>query len=200
MWFEYMMAIARLIHENKLKNVMVSNGYISEEPLVDLLSVIDAFNIDLKGFTQEFYRTFTGSALEPVLNTLKKIRTAGRHLEVTCLIIPGQNDNTDDFNRMISWIADELGPATIFHLSRYHPAYKLGLEATPADSIENMLEIARKKLSYVYAGNIQIKDYQDTKCHNCHKIVIKRVGYYTGKIAVTDTGLCQHCGSPVVIC
>ncbi len=200
MWFEFMLATARIIHDSGLKNIVVSNGFISDEPLGDLLPVIDAFNIDLKGFNREFYRTFTGSAIEPVLNSLKKIRLSGSHLEITCLIVPGLNDNRDEFAAMVSWIADELGPATVLHLSRYHPAYKMGIDSTPANTLEDLFGLAQKKLNYLYAGNIRIKDFQDTKCHNCHNVVIKRVGYYTDRIAVTGEGLCKHCGTKVIVC
>lgn len=199
-WFEFMFSIASLIQERGLQNVMVSNGFISEQPLNDLLTCIDAFNIDLKGFSDDFYKSFTGAAIDPVLQTLKKISLTGRHLEITCLVIPGQNDEPEGFTRMISWIEGELGRNTVFHLSRYHPAYKLGLEPTSSSDLERLLEIARKKLFHVYAGNIRLKDYQDTRCHNCHNIIIKRAGFYTDKIAVTERGLCRHCGTHVIIC
>jgi len=200
MWFEYMLAIARLIRMKGLQNVMVSNGYINERPLDDLLTCIDAFNIDLKGFTEEFYKNFTGATLSPVLRSLKKIRQSGCHLEITCLVIPDQNDDPVDFDRMISWIADELGKNTVFHLSRYHPAYKFGLEPTSVADLEKLLAIAQKKIFHVYAGNIQLKDYQDTRCPNCNNIVVIRAGYYTSKIAVTENGSCKHCGTRVIIC
>lgn len=199
-WFEYVMAVARAVQSKGLQNVMVSNGYINEKPLDDLLTCIDAFNIDLKGFTGDFYRNFTGSTLSPVLRTLKRIKESGRHLEITCLLIPGLNDNIADFEKMIGWIADELGNTTIFHLSRYHPAYKFGLEPTPVSEFEKLLSVARKRLYHVYAGNISLKDYQDTRCPVCHNIIIKRAGYYTDKIAVTENGMCSHCGTQVIIC
>lgn len=200
MWFEFMLAIARYNNSKGLQNVMVSNGYISERPLDDLLSCIDAFNIDLKGFTDQFYRNFTGATLSPVLQSLRKIRMSGRHLEITCLVIPQQNDDPRDFERMTEWIANELGKNTVFHLSRYHPAYKFGLEPTSAAEMEKLVTIARQRLNHVYAGNIQLQDYQDTRCPNCHNIVIKRAGYYTNKIALTESGVCKHCGTQVIIC
>lgn len=199
-WFEYIRAIARINKGNGLKNVMVSNGYLSEKPLEELLNYIDAFNIDLKGFSEQFYRNFTGATLAPVLQTLRKIRLSGKHLEITCLIIPGQNDKVQEFSNMIDWIADELGADSIFHLSRYHPAYKYNLEATSEADMGKLLNIASQKLFHVYAGNIRLKGYQDTRCPNCHNIVIKRAGYYTDIIAVTGEGSCRHCGCEVIIC
>jgi pyruvate formate lyase activating enzyme len=199
-WFEYMLAIARLNHRENLQNVMVSNGYISEKPLDDLLSCIDAFNIDLKGFNDSFYRSFTGATLAPVLGTLKKIRASGRHLEITCLVIPGRNDSPVDFDRLTSWIADELGANTILHLSQYHPAYKYSLEPTSESDLEKLLSIAGKKLYHVYAGNVQMRNYQDTRCPECRNMVIRRTGYHTSKIALTADGCCQHCGKQIIIC
>jgi len=200
MWFEYMMDIARLSNKNGLKNVMVSNGFINESPLEDLMQYIDAFNIDLKGFTETFYRSFTGASLAPVLQTLKQIRNAGRHLEVTCLIVPTRNDDPVEFNKMIDWIEKELGNKTVLHLSRYHPAFKLGIEPTAAADMEALLTIARRKLYHVYAGNIQLKDYQDTKCSNCGKVVIKRTGYNIDIMGLNETGNCRHCGNKEIIC
>lgn len=200
MWYEFMMDIARLVHEKRLKNVMVSNGYLNEEPLNDLLEFIDAFNIDLKGFSEDFYKRFTGASLAPVLRSLKQIRRAGNHLEITCLVIPGQNDNPPEFTRMTDWIADELGTETVLHLSAYHPAYKSGIEPTSAADLEKLLEIARKKLFYVYTGNIPIKDHQDTRCSQCGSIVIRRTGYHIDNISLTPDGLCKQCGNQVIIC
>jgi pyruvate formate lyase activating enzyme len=197
-WFEYMNDIAKLIRVEGLKNVMVSNGYINEEPLNELFKYMDAFNIDLKGFSEHFYRKFTGATLSPVLRTLKQIRKAGKHLEITFLAIPSLNDNPDEFGTMVSWIAEELGSATVLHLSRYHPDYKLDVEPTSAVQLEILYGIAREKLSYVYVGNIQLKDYQDTRCSNCEKIVISRVGYLVNVTGLTDQGLCKYCGRQVI--
>lgn len=200
MWFEYILAVSDLIHKAGLKNVMVSNGFISERPLSDLLIHMDAFNIDLKGFTEHFYKEFTGSSLAPVLVSLKKIRQSGKHLEITCLIIPGQNDDPDVFREMVRWIDSELGNETVLHLSAYHPAYKLGTQATSASDLERLIEIANQKLTYVYAGNLQLKAAQDTKCSKCDTILIKRNGYHIVKISVNDQGKCSICGNKVIIC
>jgi pyruvate formate lyase activating enzyme len=197
-WFEYMNDIAKLIRFEGLKNVMVSNGYINEEPLHELLKHMDAFNIDLKGFSEDFYRKFTGASLSTVLRTLKQIRNAGRHLEITCLVIPSLNDNPDEFGEMVKWIARELGSGTVLHLSRYHPDYKLDAEPTSASQLEILYGIAREKLSYVYVGNIQLKDFQDTQCSNCGNMVMSRIGYQIKMLALTAEGFCKNCGSQVI--
>jgi pyruvate formate lyase activating enzyme len=197
-WFEYMNDIARLVRFEGLKNVMVSNGYINEEPLNELLKYMDAFNIDLKGFSEDLYKKFSGASLSPVLRTLKQISNAGKHIEITCLVIPTLNDNPDEFREMVNWISVELGANTVLHLSRYHPAHKLNIEPTPAFKLETLYEIARKKLFYVYVGNIKLKDYQDTRCVNCGNIVISRDGYKINASALTDNGLCKNCGSQII--
>jgi pyruvate formate lyase activating enzyme len=197
-WFEYMNDIAKLIRFEGLKNVMVSNGYINKEPLNGLFNYMDAFNIDLKGFSENFYRKFAGATLSPVLRTLKQIRKAGKHLEITFLAIPSLNDSPDEFGKMVSWIAEELGSDTVLHLSRYHPDYKLDVEPTSAVQLEILYGIAREKLSYVYVGNIQLKDYQDTRCSNCEKLVISRAGYLVNVTGLTDQGLCKFCGNQII--
>lgn len=197
-WFEYMNDIARLVRFEGMKNVMVSNGYINEEPLNELLRYIDAFNIDLKGFSEEFYRKFAGAGVSPVLRTLKQISAAGKHLEITFLVVPTQNDDHDKFRKMVRWIAGELGNNTVLHLSRYHPAHKLDIAATSASELEALYRIACQELSYVYVGNIQLKDYQDTKCSNCGKVVISRAGYQINDNVLTSNGICKYCGSQVI--
>jgi len=197
-WYEYMMDIARLARLRGMKNAMVSNGYIQEAPLKELLQYMDAFNIDLKSFSEEFYRKITGANLQPVLNTLKTISQFNKHLEITNLVIPTLNDDPDTFREMTKWISSELGSNTVLHLSRYHPMYKLKIESTPELTLEKLYKIAREKLNYVYVGNINIRDYQDTKCNLCGKRVISRYGYHIEIKALTDNGLCAQCGNPVI--
>ncbi len=198
-WYEYMLAVARLAASNRLKNVMVSNGYIAQKPLEELLGYMDAFNIDLKGFSEEFYLKFTGARLEPVLKTLKQIRKATKHLEITNLVIPSLNDNAELFTEMTKWIADELGPDTVLHLSRYHPDYNLYTDPTPPMKLEEFYEIARKKLAYVYVGNISMGDLQNTCCSKCGELLVTRQGYQIAVTGLANTGACFRCGNQVMI-
>ncbi|HQH40619.1 MAG TPA: radical SAM protein, partial [Bacteroidales bacterium] len=175
------------------KNVMVTNGFMDPEPLGELLPWIDAFNVDLKGFTESFYRKYTRSRLVPVLDSLKQIRKAGVHLEITNLIIPGANDDEEVFQAMVKWIANELGKNTVLHLSRYFPAYKLTNPPTPSETLYRFFRIARKNLNYVYVGNIEIPDTQNTYCPSCGALLIKRSGYITQIVDLDKDGLCSKC-------
>jgi pyruvate formate lyase activating enzyme len=159
---------------------------------------MDAFNIDLKGFSDDFYRKFAGARLSPVLHTLKVIRSAGKHLELTNLVVPGQNDDPVEFKAMISWISKELGRDTVLHVSRYHPDYGLNLPPTPSETLQKLSGIAREQLSYVYVGNIQIKDLQDTSCSGCGTLLIRRKGYQVELKSLTKEGRCSSCGQRVI--
>lgn len=192
-WFEYMYDIARLAKEAGLKTVMVTNGFINDEPLSELLDVIDAFSIDLKAFNEEFYTKVTSSKLEPVKETLKQIKKAGKHLEVVNLVIPELNDDDESFSEMTKWIAAELGNETVFHISRYFPKYKLTTEATPITSIRRLKRIAGKYLAYVYTGNIYSEE-SDTCCTQCQSVLIKRNGYTISTPGLDTESKCKICG------
>ncbi len=153
-WFEYMLDISKAAKQKGMKNVMVTNGFINEKPLSELLNYMDAFNVDLKAFSESFYKEVTSSALEPVLQTLKQIRKSKKHLEITCLIIPELNDQPEQFEKMVQWIREELSEETILHLSRYFPRYKLNITQTPIDVLLNLQRIAKRYLKNVYLGNV----------------------------------------------
>lgn len=192
-WFEYMLETAMGAQTAGLKNVMVTNGFINTGPLSELLPLIDAFSVDLKGYSESFYRRITAGALAPVLNTLKQIRQAGKHLEIVFLVIPRQNDDETEFEAMVQWIADELGTSTILHLSRYFPRHRLGIEPTPLYTLDKLTEIARQKLKFVYVGNVH-SEYSDTHCPACTKLLITRQGYTVSCIGLSSDGKCNSCG------
>ncbi|MCL4498706.1 MAG: AmmeMemoRadiSam system radical SAM enzyme [Chloroflexi bacterium] len=152
-WFEYVQAVSRLVREAGLKNVLVTNGYVEEAPLRKLLPLIDAMNIDVKGYSPEFYRRVAGR-LEPVLRTAEISKTAGCHIEITNLMIPTLNDSVEQINALVEWIAERLGPDTPLHFSRYFPSYKLDVEPTPLETLKRAEAVALEKLDHVHVGNI----------------------------------------------
>jgi pyruvate formate lyase activating enzyme len=190
---------AQLAHENGLKNVVVSNGYINPEPLKYLLPAIDAFNIDLKAFTKEFYRKQTKGKLEPVLETLKIIAKSTAHLEITNLIIPGLNDDESDFENMIKWISSELGNEIPMHLSRYFPQYELNLPPTSTLKLEKLYELATSHLQYVYLGNVNDEKRSSTYCPNCGSLIISRNHYHTIADGINSHKSCKFCGNRINI-
>ena len=149
--FEYIMDCAKLAHKNGLKNVLVTNGYVCEEPLRELLPYIDAMNIDLKAFNEEFYKKIGGD-LETVKNTIA-IASKSCHVEVTTLVIPGENDSKEEINRASEWLAS-IDKNIPYHLSAFHPSYKYNdKKSTEPSLIYDLVAIAQKHLKYVYAGN-----------------------------------------------
>ncbi len=198
-WYEYVRDTAVLVHNKGLKNIMVTNGYINPAPLEELLPLIDAFSVDLKAFTETFYRKITKSKLHPVLEALKIIRSHKKHLEITNLVIPGLNDNERDFEQMTDWVSEELGTDTVFHISRYFPAWKLTNPPTPVKTLKRFYDIAAKKLDYVYLGNVSpYETGQDTVCPECGKTVIKRTGYHTEITGLDSNGNCRYCGHHIL--
>lgn len=153
-FYNFMLKTARLVKEAGMCNVMVSNGYINQEPLAELLKYIDAFNIDLKAFSEVFYRDVAGASLAPVLDTLLAIKNAQRHLEIAYLVIPGLNDSLDEVKLMFSWIAKNLGEETPVHINRYFPMYKMQNPPTPVNKLKEIKLLAEQQLKYCYIGNV----------------------------------------------
>jgi len=195
--FEYMRDVAVSAKKEGLYTVMVSNGYVNREPLNAILEFIDAFNIDLKAFNNNFYRKLTGADVEPVKNSLKQIALSGKHLEITTLIIPGLNDDEKEMELQTRWLASELGKDVPFHLSRYFPTYKRDNPPTPEDTLKSLFETASGNLDYVYLGNSRLKYGNNTKCHNCGTEVTIRSGYKTELINLDKNGKCSCCGNLV---
>lgn len=195
-FFEFMFETALLVKARGLKNVVVSNGYVNPEPLLKLLPLIDAFNIDLKALEDDFYRKHTKGKLQPVLDTLKIIAQSGKHLEITNLVIGGLNDDESQFEEMVKWIAGELGAHTPLHLSRYYPQYKLTLPSTPLEKLRALYFIAKRHLSYVYPGNVSDEEFSSTRCSKCNELLIARTRYTTRIVQKGFKGVCQKCGNP----
>ncbi|MGA2977791.1 MAG: AmmeMemoRadiSam system radical SAM enzyme [Spirochaetia bacterium] len=192
---EYLLDAAREARAAGLKNVLVSNGYLNPGPAEEVLSLMDAANIDLKAYDDGFYRTETGGTLEDVKRFLAQ---AARliHLEVTTLIIPSKNDDPGQIEGIARFIAS-LGADIPLHLSAYHPDYRYEIPATPAATIKNLAEIAQRHLRYVYTGNLGAEQ-ADTACKKCGAVLVHRVGYSV-RVEGVRNGACIKCGDSVPI-
>ncbi len=193
-FFEYAYDTAKLAHEADIKNVFVTNGYMTEEALKEINPYLDAANVDLKSFSDDFYRKLCGARLQPVLDTLKLMKKLGIWVEVTTLIIPSLNDSPDELGKIAKFIVNELGEETPWHISRFYPSYNLkDKPPTPIDTIHKAREIGLNEgLKYVYEGNVPDSKGESTYCPNCKNLVIKRWGYQITKKDIKD-GICQHC-------
>jgi len=197
-FYEYMISVAKLAQPIGLKTVMVTNGYINREPLEALIPYIDAFNVDLKAFSESFYKSITQSQLGPVKKTIKQIALSHKHLEITNLVIPGMNDNYAEFEEMTRWIAGETGDRTVLHISRYFPNFQMKIESTPINLLLDLYEIAKKHLKYVYLGNVFNVAKDTTYCDQCNNTLIVRE---SGKTLITGLDLqgnCLKCGNHVI--
>lgn len=197
-WFEFVLETAALVREAGLQNVMVTNGFISEEPLKELLGLVDGFNVDLKGFSPEFYVRLCKGLRDPVLRTMELIHDAGRHLEVTNLIIPGYNDDPRELEALAAWLAG-LNPEIPLHLSRYFPSYKLRAEPTPVKTMLKSRDVALEHLKFVYLGNVQERGTGDTRCPRCQESVIERHDYGLRLSGLTKDDRCVSCGHKIPI-
>jgi len=199
-FYEYMIDVSQAAHLLGMKTAMITNGYIEAEPLKNLLPFIDAFNVDLKAFTDSFYRKHGNARLEPVKETLRVLRNEKKHFEVTNLIIPDSNDSVEQFTEMVEWIHNELGKQTILHLSKYFPRYEFTKPATSDSALERFFEIAKKKLDYVYLGNVSAQTPgHHTECPKCGTMVVQRNNHVIDVTGLDQSGACLKCSYPTEI-
>ncbi len=193
-FYEYVLAIAKLARQAGMLNLMQTAGYIQPEPLAELCPYLDAVNIDLKGFDPEFYREAVGGELEPVLRTLQQLRAAGIHVEITNLLIPTLNDDMQTIERMCRWIVAELGPDVPLHFARFYPLYKLmDLPRTPVSTLDKARQIALQAgLRFVYVARVPGHEGENTFCPNCHETIIAREGFVIDAIDM-ENGRCRFC-------
>ena len=197
-FFEYMRDTATLARGRGIKNIMVSNGYINPQPLLELCKVIDAANIDLKSFNPDIHLKLTGGKIEPVLATLKTMKERGVWLEVTNLVVPGWTDDFGMISNMCDWLAKEGFADVPLHFSRFQPLHKLTrLSPTPVATLTKAREIAvRAGLKYVYIGNVPGIGGEDTYCPSCKTLVVKRMGYSIQENKLSG-GKCPNCGTAI---
>ena len=193
-YFELAVDTARLAVSNGLKNVFVSNGYMSTQCLEYISPDLHAANVDLKSFNNQFYKEQCGAKLEPVLKTLETMKSMGVWLEVTTLLIPGLNDSVQELKALAGFLAD-LDPNIPWHISRFHPTYRLTeLPSTPADRIHRAKNIGYDSgLNYVYTGNIPGDAGEKTFCHHCGVLLVDRFGFAVQQNIMKD-GCCPECG------
>jgi len=199
-FLEYAVDVAEACREEGIKSVAVSAGYICEEPRKEFFSAIDAANIDLKAFTEEFYFKLTGGHLQPVLDTLVYLKhETDIWFEITTLLIPGKNDSDKELNEMSEWIMENLGPDVPLHFSAFHPDWKMmDIESTPPATLTRARQIAMKKgLRYVYTGNVHDPAGSSSYCHNCGHLLIERDWYVLGRWGLDKSACCEKCGTQI---
>lgn len=195
---EYMVDISKKAKEAGIRNVMISAGFINPGPMKSICRVLDGVKIDLKGFSDGFYKTMVHGRLGSVLRTLKVIKESGKWLEIVNLVIPGKNDNPKEIKKMCRWIMKNLGADVPLHFSRFIPMYKLkNVPPTPVKTLERCRSIALKSgLNYVYVGNVPGHPGNNTHCPKCDKVLIYRRGYRV-ELNGFEKGRCKSCGSAI---
>ena len=196
-FFELAYETGQKAHERGIKNIFVSNGYMTPEALEQIAPYLDGMNIDLKAFTERFYKEICGARLAPVLDTIKLARNLGVWVEVTTLVIPTLNDSEDELRQVAEFLRD-VDASIPWHISQFYPTYKLtNLPRTPVETLHMAREIGLESgLRYVFEGNVPGRGNENTYCHQCGEILIERWGYSILKNTVKDNQ-CPSCGSPV---
>ncbi len=193
-WYEFVSDTAELAKKEGIFNILVTNGFLREEPLQNLLAVIDALNVDVKAFHNEFYKELCHGSLSPVL---RAVEIAKKHawVELTTLLIPGKNDSDQEIRNLVSWVAS-LGVETPLHFSRFFPQHRLHLPMTPVETLERARSIALETLRYVYIGNVWGHEGDHTYCYNCKTPLITRRGFSPSIVGLVDTA-CKKCGAQI---
>ena len=197
-FLEYAVDVANACRDAGLKTVAVTAGYITPEARKEFFGAMDAANIDLKGFTEDFYRTLCTAELRPVLETLEYVKhETSCWLEITTLLIPGKNDSPAEIEALSNWIRERLGPDTPLHFSAFHPDWRMrDVAQTPASTLQTARRIALESgLRYVYTGNVHDETGQSTYCHHCGERLIGRDWYDITSWSMTADGRCVKCGA-----
>jgi len=196
---EYLMDTADAGHKAGIRSIVVSNGYIQENALKQAYGKMDAVKIDLKAFTEKYYRDVVTGQLKPVLETLVTLRKMGKWTEIVYLVLPTLNDNDAEFRGLAKWIKANLGPDVPLHFTQFHPEYLLkNLPITPVPTLERAKAIADAEgLHYVYIGNVPGHPAQNTYCPQCHKLLVERAGFTANRVLIRKDGNCPYCKHPI---
>lgn len=199
-WHEYAYDMGTLAKKSGLGTIYVTNGYITEEALRELSPMLGAFRVDLKAFTDDFYKKICGGHLQPVLDSAVLARELGMHIETVTLVIPGLNDSMEEMEGLIRWVIAHLGPETPMHFSRFHPDYKMtDRSATPVATLEKIYKRARELgLRFPYLGNVYDHPYENTYCPSCGAVLIERQGF-SSRFVHLDDRQCKKCGEMIEI-
>lgn len=200
-WMEYIVDVAEIAKKEGIKTVLVTNGYVSLDVLDEVAHLIDAANVDVKGFNEEFYRKYCGAELEGVLQAVEAMHEKGVHVETTNLIIPGLNDDMEEFREMCRWHVESLGPDVPLHVSRFFPHYKMThIPPTPTKTLADARNIAMEEgIRYVYVGNLPGNEGEHTYCPRCGEAVIRRFGFRIDEWRLDDEMRCPNCGEKIPI-
>lgn len=197
-FLEYAVDVAKACHERGIKTVAVTAGYIEPEPRAEFFAHMDAANVDLKCFTDDFYRRLCSGHLQPVLDTLSYLkRETDVWFETTTLLIPGENDSDAELGEMTRWVAENLGPDVPMHFTAFHPDWKMtDIPGTPFETLKRARKIAMENgVRYAYTGNVHDPDGESTYCHDCGLTLIGRDWYVLSQWNLTDDGHCTKCGT-----
>ncbi len=197
-FMEYAVDVAQACYERGIRAVAVTAGYICPEPRVEFFHHMDAANVDLKAFTEDFYRHICGGHLQDVLDTLIYLKhETDVWFEITNLLIPGENDSPQEIDRMTSWVVENLGPDVPMHFTAFHPDFKMmDRPPTPPETLKMARRIALENgLRYAYTGNVSDLEGQSTYCHGCGEVVIERDWYRLGRYELDEQGACRRCGT-----
>jgi pyruvate formate lyase activating enzyme len=197
-FMEYAIDVAAACRAAGVKTVAVTAGYVAPKPRVELFAAMDAANVDLKAFTEDFYARTCGAHLQPVLETLEYlVRETKVWVEITTLLIPGMNDSEAEIDAMTSWVLEHLGPDVPHHFTAFHPDWKMREpSATPASTLKRARAIAKRNgLRYVYTGNVHDPEGQSTHCPGCDGLLIGRDGYEILEWGMGHDGRCRFCGA-----
>jgi pyruvate formate lyase activating enzyme len=193
--YEYIMDVIPSLKKNGLRSVLVTNGFLSGEPWDNLMEYIDGANIDVKAFSDKFYREITKSRLDPVLDNVKSSFDKGVHIELTYLVIPGYNDSGEEIDRYLDWVTGSLSTEIPLHFTRFHPDYMMShVEPTPIKTLDRIMDQCREKgITHAYVGNVAFGDFTDTRCGKCGEVLIKRSGFSV-RTKNMDGNRCRKCG------